>query len=114
LGHTNGQKEAIIFSFVVHFYVAAVIWLIFWYFGIIYNPLPMLIGALFPDADTRKSVMGRLIPLWLLFKHRGFTHKLPCLALTTAILWVFFNESIAASWFFGYLSHVFIDKFSGR
>lgn len=39
------------------------------------NPIPFLVGSLFPDADHRKAPMGRIFPIWLVCRHRGFTHS---------------------------------------
>ena len=34
------------------------------------------IGSLIPDTDIRNSMLGRFIPLWLLFEHRTVTHSI--------------------------------------
>jgi inner membrane protein len=76
------------------------------------NLLAVAIGALLPDADTKRSILGRLIPLWLIFKHRGFTHRLYGLFLFSTACLVLFDKNIAVSFFIGYLSHLILDAFT--
>ncbi len=80
-------------------------------------PLPTVfvytIGALFPDTDTRKSILGRWIPLWLLFKshRRNLLHSLlgGCLF---GSLFLFLSFSYASMFLLGYGSHLFLDMFN--
>ena len=34
------------------------------------------IGSLLPDADHPDAPVGKIIPLWIVFKHRTYTHSL--------------------------------------
>lgn len=69
----------------------------------------VFIGALLPDIDTRNSVLGKFIPAWLFFKHRGFLHSFLGMAL---VLWIFSwggNSALTYGIFIGYLSHLLAD-----
>jgi membrane-bound metal-dependent hydrolase YbcI (DUF457 family) len=72
------------------------------------NPIFMLIGSLFPDADHKRAPMGRFVPLWLFFSHRGFTHTLYALILFALPL-MLFNWKWALSFAIGYFSHLILD-----
>lgn len=65
--------------------------------------LMTLAGSLLPDADTRRSIMGRVLPFWLVFKHRGFMHSVYALILAF-LLDIHFG--------IGYLSHILLDRWS--
>lgn len=80
-----------------------------------YNLHPMLtvtaiVGGLFPDTDTRKSLLGRWIPLWLLFKphRRNLLHSLLG-AVIFSVPWLYISYSSAILFFLGYLSHLILD-----
>lgn len=71
--------------------------------------LPATVGALWPDTDTRQSILGRVIPLWKArgISHRGFTHS-HVAAVMFALIWDrFFHDG----WWFllGYISHIWVD-----
>jgi membrane-bound metal-dependent hydrolase YbcI (DUF457 family) len=73
------------------------------------NPIPFLIGSVFPDADHKHAPMGRLIPLWLLFNHRGFTHSIPALVIFSAPIGMFYSWKWCALFACGYLLHLAMD-----
>jgi membrane-bound metal-dependent hydrolase YbcI (DUF457 family) len=80
-----------VFSGKIHFNFALLIWIMmvgvnnFWF-----NPIPFLIGSVFPDCDHKRAPMGRFLPLWLLFPHRGFTHTLFGLVLFSSLLALYY------------------------
>jgi membrane-bound metal-dependent hydrolase YbcI (DUF457 family) len=73
------------------------------------NPIWLVVGSIFPDCDHRFAPMGRILPLWLWCKHRGFTHSWFGIILFTIIVAVF-NKWWGLSFFFGYFSHLFFDS----
>lgn len=75
-----------------------------------FSILAMVVGSLLPDADTRKSLAGKFIPLWLVFKHRGFTHTVWSLLLLSGGVWYFFGLWWAESFAIGYISHLVADS----
>jgi inner membrane protein len=78
------------------------------------NFIALAIGSLFPDTDTKQSLLGKLVPLWIIFKHRGFTHRLYGLLLFTGIAVALFGENAGYSFFAGYLIHLIMDSFTKR
>jgi len=77
--------------------------------GTFFNPIPFLIGSIFPDADHRHAPMGKIIPLWLVFNHRGFTHSLPALAIFSLPLGIWYSWEWAILFALGYLLHLAMD-----
>lgn len=73
------------------------------------NPIPFLIGSVFPDCDHRKAPMGRIIPLWLFFNHRGFTHSLVALVLFSLPIGIFYSWKWCLLFAAGYLLHLAMD-----
>lgn len=73
------------------------------------NPIPYLIGSVFPDSDHRHAPMGRILPLWILFNHRGFTHSLLGLAVFSAPVVIFISIKWALLFAAGYLLHLMMD-----
>jgi membrane-bound metal-dependent hydrolase YbcI (DUF457 family) len=74
-------KEGVCFSGKIHFQFALIIWFLIQFIGVqdvFLNPIPFLIGSVFPDCDHKSAPMGRILPMWLLFNHRGFTHSSSC------------------------------------
>lgn len=68
------------------------------------------VGALLPDADHRRTPIGQYIPLWLICKHRGFTHSLIGMSAFTLLVFALFGSVAGALCFFtGYLSHLVLD-----
>lgn len=82
------------------------------------DPRWMLVGgvvALLPDTDTRHSMLGRYIPLWLLFTHRRFTHSYLALLLVTFVTWKW-SDSLAIALIISaaYASHIVLDWLTKR
>lgn len=99
----------IAFSGKMHFNFALIVWILIqcqiddWV-----NPIPFLIGSVFPDCDHRHAPMGRILPMWLLCKHRGFTHSLQgALIFTLPIM--YFNFKWGCIYVAGYLLHIAMD-----
>lgn len=73
------------------------------------------VASLLPDTDTRKSLMGRWIPVWLFTKHRGFTHSFLGLCVCTFLCFLCVQSvAIASSFFVGYFSHLALDWLTPR
>lgn len=67
-------------------------------------------AALVPDIDTRKSLLGRWIPVWLIAKHRGFTHSFFGVCVFTFLCFLCVRDFyITAAFATGYLSHLVSD-----
>lgn len=67
-----------------------------------------IIGGLFPDADHRKSYVGRILPLWLFCKphRRNILHSLiGAIAFSIPLL----TPSYMFLFFIGYISHLLLD-----
>lgn len=79
--------------------------------GTVLNPICLLIASVFPDCDTRRSLIGKLMPLWKLpfVTHRGMTHTFWFLAVTSVTIGLFFNLLAGISWAIGYATHLFLD-----
>ena len=73
------------------------------------NPIPFLIGSVFPDTDIRQSLAGRFLPLWLFFNHRGFTHTIPACILFSLPIAVFYSWEWAGLFAAGYILHLAMD-----
>lgn len=73
------------------------------------NPILVVIGSLFPDADHKHAPAGKIFPLWLVFTHRGFTHTIWGLVIFSGVVSIF-NNAWAASFAFGYLTHLLLDS----
>jgi inner membrane protein len=68
------------------------------------------VAGLLPDVDTKKSILGRWVPLWLFFKHRGFTHSLMALGIASFGCYLLTNSfAITLSFAAGYFSHLVLD-----
>lgn len=69
------------------------------------------IGALLPDADHPEAPVGRVIPLWIFFKHRTYTHSLVfmiAVALIGIILKL--NIFLVIGILIGILTHLVLDS----
>jgi inner membrane protein len=98
------------FSGKIHWQFAFLVWLLIqiqipeWI-----NPLPFLLGSIFPDADIRKSMIGKIIPLWLFFKHRQFVHSLQAAVLfSLPVVCIYWKWGIL--FFIGFLFHLMMDS----
>jgi membrane-bound metal-dependent hydrolase YbcI (DUF457 family) len=74
-----------------------------------FNPIPFLLGSIFADCDHRHAPMGRILPLWIFFKHRGFTHTIGGLLLFSLLVFDF-NVHWGLPFFMGYLLHLLMDS----
>lgn len=74
-----------------------------------FNPIPFLIGSVFPDCDHRNAPMGRLFPAWLLFNHRGFTHTIWGLVIFSLPIGIFYSWKWALIFACGYFLHLMMD-----
>jgi hypothetical protein len=70
------------------------------------------LGSLLPDVDCKSSLLGFVLPGWLLFKHGGFTH----IALIPIVLWIIGHmaqSSFLKGLAVGYFSHLWADNITG-
>lgn len=105
------RRKVCVFSGSIHWKFAFILWLLFVGMSNVWiNPIPFLIGSLFPDADHKKAPIGRLFPLWLIFKHRGFTHTLVGLVVFSLPIGIWYNWKWAATFAVGYLLHLAMDS----
>jgi len=74
-------------------------------------------AALLPDIDTPESKLGRRIPgsfiINLVFGHRGAMHSL-LMAFITYLIFMSLAPQYAIYVLAGYLSHLFLDMFTGQ
>jgi inner membrane protein len=104
------NKEVFIFSGLVHAIAGIVIWI---YFPSL-NLIVLLLGCLFPDSDKKNTAMGKILPLWIFFKHRGATHRIWFAIVVALLLSYVFNNNIGLSFFIGHVSHVILDTITPR
>lgn len=73
------------------------------------NPIPLLIASTLPDADHKRAPMGRFIPMWLIWKHRTFTHTVWAMILFSL---PFFSLKFqyGISFVIGYFLHLVLDS----
>lgn len=97
----------IIFVFLVHVVIAIALALHLQYTGL--QIVFVIIGAILPDIDHPKSIIGRFNLFSYFMKHRGFAHSLAgciCFAL------LFERMGQAEYVFIGALSHILADSVS--
>lgn len=87
----------------------AMMWIFFAAGGTVLNPITLLLGSILPDSDHRHAPMGRIIPLWLIFRHRGATHTIQAWAIVSALVWYLWGWRAGAGMFIGYGSHLVLD-----
>lgn len=97
----------IIFSGIIHLFVGVLLGALFFPS---YSIIFIAIGSLLPDCDTRKSFAGKILPLWIFFKHRGFIHKIWGLLIFSFLLGYFTNINYGISLAIGYFIHLFLDS----
>lgn len=73
------------------------------------NPIFVIMGSLFPDSDHRHAPAGKLLPLWLVFRHRGFTHTIWGVILFALPIFTY-SRACGISFVIGYLSHLLLDS----
>ena len=79
--------------------------------SILMNPLAVVAGSLAPDCDCRRSIAGRVLPLWRLgLRHRGATHTLWGMFFFSFAVGLLFGLDIALPFGLGYLSHLAADS----
>lgn len=72
--------------------------------------LMILVGSIFPDLDSEKSIYGRYLifrPFQVFIKHRGILHSL-IIAIFLSLIVNYFVNSLG--FFVGYISHLFLDS----
>lgn len=101
----------VVFSGKIHFHFALIVWVLIQsgVDDVFLNPIPFLIGSLFPDADHRRAPIGSIIPLWIVFNHRGFTHTLMGVVVFSLPIGVFYSWKWCALFACGYLLHLMMD-----
>lgn len=69
------------------------------------------IGALLPDADHPEAPVGRVIPLWIFFKHRTYTHSL-IFMIAVALIGIILklNIFLVIGILIGILTHLVLDS----
>lgn len=69
------------------------------------------LGSLLPDADYPEAPMGRIIPLWIFFKHRTYTHSIFFMILVGVIGLIFHaNLFLILGVMLGILTHLILDS----
>jgi membrane-bound metal-dependent hydrolase YbcI (DUF457 family) len=101
-----------VFSGSIHWKFALIVW-IFLQLGVdgsvFLNPIPFLVASIFPDCDHKRAPMGRILPLWLFFKHRGFTHSLYALVLCSCLVSLY-DLKWGLLFAGGYFLHLMMDS----
>lgn len=108
--YSINERWLCVFSGSIHWRFALIVWLLIqcqiddWV-----NPIPFLIGSIFPDCDHRKAPIGRIFPMWIWCKHRGFTHSLQGVVIF-ALPIMYFNFKWACIFMAGCLLHIAMDS----
>lgn len=69
----------------------------------------LILGSLFPDIDSKTSILGRKVKFLSFFlKHRGFFHSIFLLVLLILIIYPL-SMSFALGFALGFLSHLLLD-----
>ena len=100
------------FSGKIHFQFALILYVMFQlicFQDTFLNPIPFLIGSVFPDCDHPKAPIGRICPMWLFFNHRGFTHTLPAIAVFSLPIGIWYDWKWCMLFALGYLLHLAMD-----
>jgi membrane-bound metal-dependent hydrolase YbcI (DUF457 family) len=77
--------------------------------GLYVNPLFVLIGSLIPDSDIKGSPASKVLPLYLIFKHRGPTHRI-WFMIPACVLLGLYDVHWGAGLFVGWFSHLMLDS----
>ncbi|MBO8161356.1 MAG: metal-dependent hydrolase [Thermosipho sp. (in: Bacteria)] len=64
-------------------------------------------GSLLPDCDNEHAPMGSIIPLWLVLKHRTFTHSVFFILLSLLVCLI--NFYFGFGLFVGVVVHILSD-----
>jgi len=71
--------------------------------------LALILGALFPDIDSKTSILGRKVKFLNFFlKHRGFFHSIILLILLLLIMYPI-SKYFAIGFALGFISHLILD-----
>jgi membrane-bound metal-dependent hydrolase YbcI (DUF457 family) len=81
-----------------------------WQGGIVFNPIAFAIGCIFPDVDHHKSPAGKVMPLWHWFRHRGFVHSIPGMAVSALPILLIWGWKMALSFAAGFFIHLALDS----
>lgn len=110
LGDEEGSVCA--FSGSIHWRFAVIVWILIQVgvHDVWLNPIPFLIGSLFPDCDCRTAPIGRIFPLWLIFNHRGFTHTIGGILVFTFPVVYYMGLKWGILFAGGYLLHLMMDS----
>lgn len=69
-----------------------------------------MLGSLFPDLDSPNSTLGKFNIFARFMRHRGSTHTLLGLFLTSLFIFLLAKDTNAAFNFaFGYFTHLLLD-----
>ncbi|MBN1175292.1 metal-dependent hydrolase [Candidatus Woesearchaeota archaeon] len=69
-----------------------------------------VIGSLFPDVDSARSILGRKIKIIsFIFKHRGFFHSIFALVLFSLLLGLLFKPIAGIVFASGFTLHIVMD-----
>lgn len=75
--------------------------------------ITFILGSIFPDIDTPKSLLGRKTPLIpYLFKHRGFFHSITAMIMISLILGLAIKPLVGIFFAAGFSSHLILDAIS--
>lgn len=71
--------------------------------------LALILGSLFPDIDSKTSILGRRLKFFNFFlKHRGFFHSISLLILLLLIIYPI-SMYFAIGFALGFISHLLLD-----
>jgi membrane-bound metal-dependent hydrolase YbcI (DUF457 family) len=101
-----------VFSGKIHWGFALIVWIMIQVGveDVFLNPIPFLIGSVFPDCDIRYSTIGKILPLWLFLNHRGFTHSILGMFLFSLPIGIFYSWKWCILFASGYLLHLLMDS----
>lgn len=72
--------------------------------------LVFILGSLFPDIDSAKSILGRKVKIIsFIFKHRGFFHSIFALILFSLLLGLLFKPIVGVVFASGFALHLIMD-----
>lgn len=98
-----------VFNGKFHFAFGVMMLLFMWNGGLFLNPITFLIGAVLPDCDIRSAPAGRILPLWIWFRHRGIVHSWWFLLIFSGITALIWNWWAGLSLGAGYFTHLMMD-----
>lgn len=105
------RRDVVAFSGRIHFGFAVIVWVMI-QMGVdrvFLNPIPLLFATLLPDSDHPRSPIGRFIPLWLIWKHRTFTHTIWAMILFSIPFFIY-SFKWGCMFCLGYFLHLTLDS----